>query len=177
MMSNEISDITLKDLFYLVGIIVTLFLGIKNISILNTNRRNSLRESIYKEQLNFMMKLSDELIKLNRSLTFLHNNVGVVTIESKKELTEQILTIHEVVMTNSVICSDTIIEMVIIILEKANIYINDKYENKISDQKKFDNFFSSFTDIILEFKRELGIQELKKENNLLFTKRKEIFKF
>src|SRR4051812_8088673 len=107
----SISNIPIKDLFYLVGIIVTLLLGIKNISILNTNRKNSLRESVYKEQMNFMLKLSDELINLHRSMTYLCNNKWTLTDDNHQELLGQIVLVHEVLISNAVICSDNILDL------------------------------------------------------------------
>jgi hypothetical protein len=160
-------NIPLKDLFYLIGIIITLYLGVKNISISNQNRKNNLRENVFKEQINFMIKLSNELIKLHRLLSFLNNKVSV-TNEQQKEIIEQVLLIHELLLANSVIISNEILELTTITIEKANTFLQDKIENNQSDKEKFDEYFISFTNIISEFKRELGIQKLKKENEALF---------
>lgn len=171
-------NIPIKDLFYLVGIIVTLYLGIKNISILNTNRKNSLQESVYKEQMNFMLKLSGELIKFHRSMTVLRNNKWTVKDDHKLELAEQIVLIHEVLLSNAVICSDNIMELSGITLAKADIFIDDKYEkNNETDEDKFNDYFVSFLNIISEFKKELGIRELNKENQSLFNNQQEIWNY
>jgi hypothetical protein len=163
----ETLNIPLKDLFYLIGIIITLYIGVKNISISNKNRKNNLRESVFKEQINFMIKLSNELIKLHRLLSFLNHKSSVIN-EQQKEIIEQVLLIHEILIANSVISSNEILELTTITIEKADTFLQDKIENDQSDKGKFNEYFISFTNIISEFKRELGIQKLKKENESLF---------
>ncbi|UUW08680.1 hypothetical protein NLG42_21565 [Flavobacterium plurextorum] len=161
-------NIPLKDLFYLIGIIATLYLGIKNISLSNKNRKNSLRESVFKEQITFMLKLSSEVIKLHRSLSFL-NNKTTVTDEQQKEIIEQILIIHEVLLTYSVICSNNVLELTKITIDNANTFLEYKIGKNESSEEKYNEYVVSFTNIMSQFKKELGIEKLKKENESLFT--------
>lgn len=125
-----------------------------------------------------MIMLSGELIKFHRSMTVLRNNKWTVKNDLRHELTEQIVLIHEVLMSNAVICSDNIMELSGIMLAKADIFIDDKYgKNNETDEDKFKDYFLSFLNIISEFKKELGIRQLNKENQSLFNNQQGIWNY
>ncbi len=63
----------LKDKIFAIGIIATFLIGIINIAITIKNRKNSLRESLYKEQLIFFSKLMEENFKLHATLIRAHH--------------------------------------------------------------------------------------------------------
>ena len=69
----EIETENLKDTFYLFGIFSTFIVSIVTLFIAFKNRKNSLRENLYKEQLNFVSKLTSEFYYLHSELTKINN--------------------------------------------------------------------------------------------------------
>ena len=51
----------LKDWFYLIGILLTFIVSVFSLFVNIKNRRNAIREHLYKEQLTFFLSLSSEL--------------------------------------------------------------------------------------------------------------------
>ena len=58
----------LKDLIYFFGILISVSISFFSLIITIKNRRNQLRESLYKEQINFASKLSAEFYNIHYDL-------------------------------------------------------------------------------------------------------------
>ena len=58
----------LKNLFYFFGILTSALISFLSLLITLKNRRNQLRESLYKEQINFASKLSNEFYNIHYDL-------------------------------------------------------------------------------------------------------------
>ena len=70
----KITSENLKDMFYTFGILTTFILSSVNVYISFKNRKNSLRESLYKEQLSFISKLNSEFYNLHSDLSKLEKS-------------------------------------------------------------------------------------------------------
>lgn len=150
----------LKDIFYVVGIISALIIGLTNIYISFKNRRNSLRDTIHKAQLNYFNELLKELSELHRDLTFLANNRSIAN--DPKEKVELIFKTSYSYMHLS---SDKILDQTTDTIKTALEVIDCKDENQVKE--KFNNYFKNFRILISYIRKELGTDPLSKENQFL----------
>ena len=94
-----------KDWFYMFGIFSTCIMSFITIIITLKNRRNTLREILYKEQIAFSSTLITELYELHSILTKLYHgdqNIELLTIMNQVE------TIFGIIFSNSHIGSNNL---------------------------------------------------------------------
>ena len=156
----NIETVNLKDIFYVVGIISAFIIGATNIYIALKNRRNSLRDNIYKAQLNFISDLLKEFYHLHRELTRLSNNKA-----TNGDPRDKIEMIFETSFSNMHLSSEQTLNQISETLNKSLDFINCK--DNTQKKEKFDIYFSDFTNLISLLRKEIGTDPLSKENQLL----------
>ena len=137
----------LKDLIYFFGILISVSISFFSLIITIKNRRNQLRESLYKEQINFASKLSNEFYNIHYDL--IRVNKGN---ESNIQMaTTKIENIFELIFSNSYLISNELIIDSTIEPVSQNIpynakscFANSKFSSFVYSINN-DNFLSLFS--------------------------------
>ena len=116
----KITSENLKDMFYTFGILTTFILSSVNVYISFKNRKNSLRESLYKEQLSFISKLNSEFYNLHSDLSKLEKSQNL-QLDTK----DKIEIIFGVMFSNTHISSDVILTSATNTLNSALDFLNN----------------------------------------------------
>jgi hypothetical protein len=159
-----------QDILILITLVigvVNLGIGFANLFLAYKNRRNSLREHVYKEQLIFFHKLSYEISVIYSHFEDIYVDQSIseekdIAIEKKIEAIHQLVDTHDFLISNSVYFPiDSIVRIIdnlFLQALKQGGKITESELDKLSDSQIF------LMDKIREF---AGIDELTKENNEL----------
>lgn len=157
----------LKDVFYIVGILSTFIIGLLNYLNTTKNRRNFLRELVYKEQFQILGKLNSELHILNLSLI---ENLKFRNDLQKNKL--KILEIESIIYSNSHLLPTELITKC-----KELILISEEFLDLLSDELKYsflnecyDRFNEKYWNLQQSIVKSLGVSELFNENNNLIKR-------
>ena len=135
----KITSENLKDMFYTFGILTTFILSSVNVYISFKNRKNSLRESLYKEQLSFISKLNSEFYNLHSDLSKLEKSQNL-QLDTK----DKIEIIFGVMFSNTHISSDVILTSATNTLNSALDFLNNlNFENQRTVNEKFNVYFEN----------------------------------
>lgn len=154
-----------KDIFYIISILATLLFSIINLFYLIKNRKNPLREHVYKEQLVAASKLISAFHRLNTEISRIFNareftgedfqnsaaNVGEALYQYEHIMIDEIITLANEVVTGS---------------ENFLIAIADGDREKIS--LSYEEYFKNYFLLIQLLRDTFGIDELSKENQSLY---------
>ena len=155
----------LKDTFYLFGIFSTFIISVVTVIIAIKNRKNSLRESLYKEQLNFVAKLTSEFYYLHSELTKINNGKE----KDQNETANKIENIFGVMFSNTHLGCDNILNKASETLNSINDYLKSVEEKKSETKNEnFEAYFKNYTELINIMRSEMGVHSLSKENEKLF---------
>lgn len=163
---SEFSKMELKDIFYTLGILFTFSIGLLNYITTLKNRRNVLREHVYKEQFNVFSKLNFEFHKLNCILIkALKVKVNNDVIKENIENIENIFysNIHILPTKLSFIFKE------LITLGEDFVVKNDQ-TNSILLPECYNDFNEKYYVFIKLIVKELGVSELYVENKKLVQK-------
>lgn len=160
----KITSENLKDMFYTFGILTTFILSSVNVYISFKNRKNSLRESLYKEQLSFISKLNSEFYNLHSDLSKLEKSQNL-QLDTK----DKIEIIFGVMFSNTHISSDVILTSATNTLNSAIDFLNNlNFENQRTVNEKFNVYFENYKNLRTVLRNELGVKSLSEENQKLF---------
>ena len=156
-----------KDYILGGGILVTFLIGVFNFSLALKNRRNTLREHLYKEQINFFSKFLVGVNKLNFEIEGLINNPSRRSDNNFYELIQ--------LMSYDYYNSEFIIPAEISGLIHNHIFKGNQFysvclttnENKIA--AAYSNYFESYTGMLNRIKEFIGTNELSTENKKLHS--------
>ena len=161
----ELRPENLKDIFYLFGIFSTFIISVVTIIIAVKNRKNTLRESLYKEQLNFIGKLTTEFYHLHADLTRIKN--GKET--SRIDISAKIENVFGVMFSNTHIGSDKMLIKASDTLNSVNEFLkNNEEKNTEMAKENFETYFKNYKELTNIMRNELGVNSLSKENESLF---------
>ena len=162
----EVKPENLKDTFYLFGIFSTFIISVVTIIIAIKNRKNPLRENLYKEQLNFIGKLTTEFYHLHFDMTRINNGAEINRIETSAKIEN----VYAVIFSNTHIGSDIILIKASATLSCVNKLLKSLEEKKSEMVKKdFEAYFKHYTELTNIMRNEMGVQSLSKENEKLFN--------
>ena len=152
----------IKDICYTVGILLTFTISFLNYLVSLKNRRNFLRELIYKEQLNVIGKINSEFHMLN---TFLIKSLKTRNKISYNEIEIKILEIDNILYSNSHLLPTKLFNVwkeVLIILDEFSNYF-DNFDSKALNEcyNKFAEKQYTITKLIV---KDFGIDKLYLEN-------------
>ena len=152
----------IKDVCYTVGILLTFIIGFLNYLVSLKNRRNFLRELIYKEQLNVMGKINSEFHILN---TFLIKSLKTRKKITYNELEMKILEIDNLLYSNTHLLPTKLFVVwkeILVILDE----FLDSFDSSESKQLRecYDKFGEKYYSIIKLIVKDFGIDKLYLEN-------------
>lgn len=162
--SLQLKPENLKDIFYSFGIVTTFIIGITTVIITIKNRKNPLRESLYKEQMNFISQLTTQLYVLHSDLTKMNNNHNI-DIETTKLKMEKIF---DIMFSNTHIASENILLKLTELLSAVQMFLNELNNNAEKSNLNFATYFNKYLELVALIRTELGINVLSKENEKLF---------
>lgn len=157
-----------KDWITLGGILLTLGVSVYSLSINIKNRKNAIREHLYKEQIDFFVKLCKEFTELNNLIPSLftkneefHKEVLKQFFE-KASMIDELFESHNYIIPNDhyLLISKTMSEVYKILsieFKKDEIFKREIYEN-------YKKVYSILEDEIREF---IGVDYLSEENRKL----------
>ena len=154
-----------KDWITLGGILLTLSISVYSLVINIRNRKNAIREHLYKEQINFFLKLGKEFTELNNELYSYTNNIDLNKTVSERYLKgidqiDSMFESHNYIIPN---------ELYLLISKTISLAFKLTYYNPYSELDKkakeiFDEAYSRMEDEIREF---IGVDYLSEENRKL----------
>ncbi|MBZ4041338.1 hypothetical protein [Flavobacterium hibisci] len=152
----------IKDVCYTVGILLTFIIGFLNYLVSIKNRRNFLRELIYKEQLNIVGKINSEFHILN---TLLIRSLKARKKISYNEIEMKVLEIDNILYSNTHLLPTKIFnfwkEILVILDEFSNHF--DNSDSKVL-RECYDKFGDKYYTIIKLVVKDFGIDKLYLEN-------------
>ena len=162
---TEAKPENLKDTFYLFGIFSTFIISVLTIIIAIKNRKNQLRENLYKEQLNFIGKLTTEFYHLHADLTRIKNGTEISRIETGAKIEN----VFRVMFSNTHIGSDNILIKASSTLNCLNEFLkNIEEKNSEMANVNFEAYFKNYKELTNIMRNEMGVHSLSKENEKLF---------
>lgn len=154
-----------KDYFYIFGILSTLLIGIFNFKILKSNRKNSMREYIFKQQVEIISKLFIQLNILNRIIDkmYIHNLKS-----SDIDFIEEIEKVENIVYENQFILTNDILTQLTNVIDKATLFYNSSVStNRIEINKSHKNYYKEYDIFLNKARLSFGIDYLTNENQRL----------
>lgn len=148
------TELNIKDIVYIIVISLTSILSLITVIIAIKNRKNTLRELVYKEQLKFISNLTLELYYLHSDLTRIQNNIEVDRSNTKNKIEN----IFKVMFSNTHLVWNNIIGKASDTLSSADCFI------KNSGKENFDKYFDNYKKLIKTIRKEMGVDSLSKEN-------------
>ncbi|HRI32852.1 MAG TPA: hypothetical protein PLD02_03795 [Saprospiraceae bacterium] len=161
-----------KELLALIGISVSIILGVINLYILIKNRRNPIREHLYKEQMAFFIRLNKEFISISLLIDNLKAEVPrkleltqdvIDFIDSKSQEIRNMVTQHDFIIPNAVYNS-TYMLFTQIGDFTCSLMTCDEKAIKI----EYDKYSESYYNFIEDLRVIMGIDKLSQENMNLF---------
>jgi hypothetical protein len=155
----------IKDYFYIFGILFTFIIGIFNLKISLNNRKNSIREHVFKEQVKIMSELFIQLNKLNKIIDKL---IDVPSTRIDNNFLEEIIKVENIVLENKFILPNRVFTLLVEVLDKSITYHNIVVSN---DRAKiivsYKDYYSEFNKFLETIRSSFGIDYLTQENQKL----------
>ncbi len=151
-----------KDWFYIIGIAVSVILGFFNLYFLKINRRNALREHLYKEQLNLCLKLPEKFSVLSN--LFYDCSRTIITNDQIKDDMDKLLAEIELLTEQAeIIMPDELITQLTKTELLASRLSVEAFEDRLTKEriKEFHYAYFDLTDLIRE---HIGVDKLSLEN-------------
>lgn len=151
-----------KDYFYVFGIIASFLIGLFNIRMMLKNRRNAMREHIYKEQIKTITELVLRFNKFNLEIDSLINN-----IDKKKEndFQEKFEKLGNFLFENQFILPNDIITLSNNALTKSSeFYYEYLSTQNVSEIDSYEIYYSAFNGFLVYARGYFGIDSLSLEN-------------
>lgn len=154
-----------KDLFYIIGISSTILIGLMNYFISIKNRRNSLREHLYKEQFIFFKEIMTAINNLNIEIQSLINDSSKRSENDFDKLLKDVVDIYTIleflppedIRGN---CHDLIF--------KANQYYMSFLTSKFElYSKSYNTYYEAYSRLVNSIQGYVGTKNLSRENMLL----------
>jgi hypothetical protein len=161
----------IKDWIYSFGLILTFGVSVFSLILNIKNRKNAIREHLYKEQMSFFFKLSNEfahVYKLFEDIwieqTF--NDSQDILLETHLNNIHTLIDTHDFIIPNQIYST---INQTIESLNDLYKLVIDK-DRKITDKElnKYSDMHSNLVEDIREF---AGVDELSEENKRLYNKK------
>ncbi|MGO4821432.1 MULTISPECIES: hypothetical protein [unclassified Flavobacterium] len=151
----------LKDGFYILGILSTFIIGLLNYLNTTKNRRNFLRELVYKEQFRIMGQLNSELHQLN-----LYIIKGFKEVEELQNIKLKIIDIDNLIYSNNYLLPSKLFDELKELISVSEEFVLLVKQEEISTLDScHDRFSQKYWDVIQSIIKCLGISELFVENN------------
>ncbi|MCT4286227.1 hypothetical protein [Elizabethkingia anophelis] len=145
-----------KDIFYIVGILITLLLGLMNFKILKNNRINTLREHIYKEQFHALNEIFCTLGIINSEIDNSFN---------RRQLTDKFVSELDILSLKiyqfQYVLPNQFLEPLI---NLAQILSSENYKLNSQDFGYYTSYYDKYGELIILVREEFMIDKLHNEN-------------
>lgn len=156
-----------KDIIYSSVITLTLIISVISLLVNIKNRRNALREHLYKEQVSFFLRLFVSFNKLNTEIDSLYNNKDR---RHNNQYHEIIQSLGLELYNNDVLIPNDITEEIKnLIVSSHDFYMSILSMNSESVDKNYDRYFSNYFKTLSYIKDFVGTNNLSSENKALHT--------
>ncbi|SHK76475.1 hypothetical protein SAMN04488028_108121 [Reichenbachiella agariperforans] len=157
-----------KDVFYIIGICATLTLSIITLYLNLKNRRNALREHLYKEQIDFFKDLFLELNKMNAEFDKIINNPNRI---KESEYQNIINNIASVFQNNEFLIPSEIAELSKnLIVDSQEFYLIQLGSDTKKKQLAYEVYYEQYYSLLKYVKDFYGTDNLSIENKNLHKK-------
>lgn len=157
-----------KDIFYIIGISSTVILSLITLNVNLRNRRNALREHLYKEQVTFLKIMFTELNKINIEFDKIFNNPEARRHNDYQEILEKIAQIvfqHEFLLP-----SDLAALLKKLVEESYDFYAIQLGSNSEEIKKAYEDYYHRYYALVNYIKKFIGTDSLSSENKNLHNK-------
>ena len=154
-----------KDLITFIGVISALILGIINLIYIVKNRRNSIREHLYKEQIANTYKIFEKFSQLNQEIDSVLNNPDKRQkneVEDIQSETSNLIYSLEFLMSNDFLklSNETLKEI-------TNFYLEYLSNDKDRTANAYKIYYDKYYDLVKLTREQFGIETLTKDNETL----------
>jgi len=154
-----------RDIIYILAISITALLSIINLYYTVKNRKNPLREHVYKEQLLGVGKIMAAFYQLNNEISRIFNAKEVQN-DNLQVLIEKV---GESIYQYEHIMIDEIITLANEVVTQSDSFFIAISSGKLEEiNLNYDNYFKSYFSLIQLLRDTFGIDELSKENQSLY---------
>ncbi len=153
----------LKDIFYTVGILVTMIVSIIALLVNIKNRRNGMREHLYKEQMKFFTQLAQEIYVVNELLS----NISVATIITEEQVEKLEAAYDKVDLlteTYDFITPDEILSKLYLLHSAWHEIVIKLIKAESITKENISKFKQIFWDLTEDIREHLGVDKLSDEN-------------
>lgn len=157
-----------KEILYVVGFISTFTISLLSLYISQKNRRNALREHLYKEQISFFLKLVTSLNILNREIDSVFNVIEKNNQNRYHEILEEIANVfydHEFIIP-----SEISLKIKHIIVESNKFYLSITQGDRGERNDSYLSYYNKYDNLIDSVKSLIGTDTLSSENRRLHSK-------
>lgn len=164
----------IKDVFFSVGIVFTLIVSLFTLSLGFKNRRNTLREHLYKEQIIFFSRFLFNVNKLNFEIEGLINNPDK---RIHNDFYEKLDMVSNEYYNFEFLLTDEISGLINNLIFKANkFYTCFLGLNNDRINRTYSEYFDSYSSMLEYVKEFIGTNELSRENKVLHSQKDKISK-
>lgn len=154
-----------RDVLTLIGVISVLIVSTINIAITLRNRRNVIREHLFKEQININYKLFVELTKLNHEADQLINNNEK---RFENDFENKISIINHFIYENQFILPDDTISLINNLINKSSdYYMKIISTDRKNSEKKYLEYYEAYFLLVKHVRNFFGTDSLSNENKNL----------
>lgn len=151
-----------KDTFYIIGILTSLMVSIFTIRNEIKNRRNSLREHIYIEQLN---SISDLILMFTRFNKEIDSLINFSNRRQSNDFNFHLEELEKIILNNQYLLPNEIIkESRMAIQISHQLYLDICDDKRTADHGSYDNYYGKYFQLIALIRKHFGIDQLSKEN-------------
>ncbi|TDE43163.1 hypothetical protein E0I26_11140 [Flavobacterium rhamnosiphilum] len=153
-----------KDILFIIGIMATLAVSLVNLYFTAKNRKNNLREHIYKEQIRICTLIINDFYKLNLHITELFENPEVQNDSVNKfEIIGAIIYQHEHILPNNIVTlsNETL-------YKSEGFFVSLREKNQAKTEEEYKEYFNNYYLLVILIRDYFGIDSLSKENQTLY---------
>ncbi len=154
-----------KDVLYTLGLVATLIVSVISLVINLRNRRNGMREHLYKEQMKYFIELSKEIHLLLEKFYEI-KRVGVLTEDNDATLEKSFDDIDTLTETYEFMTPEEISDDLTKLFRAGNALHINAIKGTISTED-IEPFQDVYFDLSEKMREHLGIEKLSSENRQL----------
>ena len=156
----------LKDIFYTAGILVTMIVSLISLRINLKNRRNGIREHVYKEQMKFFTQLSQEMYYVNEMLDEI-SATKKITEKQVEKLEAAYDKVDILTETYDFITPDEMLSKLYLLYQAWHEIALKLIKEEPILKENISKFKQIFWDLTEDIRAHLGVDKLSEENRRL----------
>jgi len=154
----------IKDYILAIGITTTFLISVYNLYLSVKNRKNTLREHLYKEQLAMCGKLINAFYLMNTEISkgFFNYNVDY------QKVTEFAENIGYIIFQNEYLAPDSLLTLANDTVTSSQDFLDASLQDAKKFQEEYERYFQHYYSLITFIRDYFGIKDLSKENQKLY---------